>query len=136
MLGVGPELGGDDHVGGQHDVAAQFPGALEVAAAGVELVDFQQRAANLVALGLEEGEGHAAADQQVVGAAQQVVDDSQLVRDLGTAQDHHVGALGSLGEGLEDLHLGGHQVALVGREQGGDVEDRWRACGAPHRRRR
>ncbi len=77
-----------------------------------------------MALGLEEGEGHAAADQQVVGASQQVVDDSQLVGDLRAAQDHHVGALGGLGEGLQHADLGGNQVALVGRKQRGDVEHR------------
>ena len=57
-------VGVDDDVGRQHDLDARLLGPLEVGAAGVELVLLEQALADLVALGLEEGEDHAAADQQ------------------------------------------------------------------------
>ena len=67
-------------------------GLVEVAADGVELVVLEQALADLVALGLEEGEDHAAADQQPVGRAEQVVDDAELVGDLRAAEHHGVRA--------------------------------------------
>lgn len=93
-----------------------------------QLVFLEQARTDPVALGLEEGEGHAAANQQVVGAAEQVLDHGELVRDLGTTQHHHIGALGRVGERLEHAHLSGYQVALVGRQQGRDVIDRGMAA--------
>ena len=59
--------------------------------------------ADLVALGLEEGVAHAAADEQAVDAAEQVGDDAELVGDLGAAEDDDVGPLRLLGELREDL---------------------------------
>ena len=72
---------------------ARLLGRVEVAAAGVELVLLEQAAADLVALRLEEGEDHAAADQQPVGLAEQVVDDAELVGDLRAAEHDDVGPL-------------------------------------------
>ena len=66
VVGVGRELGRRDDVDRQHDLDALGLGLLEVAADGVELVLLEQALADLVALGLEEGEDHAAADEQPV----------------------------------------------------------------------
>jgi hypothetical protein len=58
---------------------------------------------------LVEREGHAAADDDLVGLLEQVVDEGNLVGDLGAAEDGEQRAgrgLDDLGEGLE---LGLHQ---------------------------
>ena len=77
-----------------------------------------------MALGLEEGEDHAAADQQLVGLAEQVVDDPELVGDLGAAEHDDVGPLRALGEPLHHLELGRRPARP------------WRAAAAARRRRR
>ena len=88
------ELGVDHDVGRQHDLDA----GLARPARGsrgrpVELVLLEQALADLVALGREEGEHHAAADQQLVGLGQQVVDHAELVGDLRAAEHDDVRAL-------------------------------------------
>ena len=90
--------------------------ALEVVAADVELVLLEQALADLVALGLEEREDHAAADQQLVGLAEQVVDDAELVGDLRAAEHDDVGPLGVDGQPPQHVDLGGHQPAHRVRE--------------------
>lgn len=64
-----------------------------------------------MALGLEEGVGHAAADEDAVGLAEELVDDGELVGDLGAAERDDVGPLDVLGELLQDADLGGDQEA-------------------------
>ncbi len=96
-------------------------GALDVLGDGGQLVVLDQGGADLVALGLEEGEGHAAADEDAVGLAEQLVDDGELVGDLGAAERHHVGPLDVLGELLQDADLGGDEVAGVVRQPGREV---------------
>jgi hypothetical protein len=88
-----------------------------------DLVLLEEGDADLVALGLEEGVRHAAADQQPVGLAEQLVDDGELVGDLGTAEHHDVGPLDVLGELLEHRDLGGDQLARGVREAGREVVD-------------
>ena len=80
-------------------------GPLEVGPAGVELVLLEQALADLVALGLEEGEDHAAADQQLVGLAEQVVDHAELVGDLRAAEHHDVRPRGVDGEPAQHVDL-------------------------------
>ena len=46
-----------------------------------------QRVAGVAALGLEEAEAHRAADQDLLGEAQEAVDHAELVGHLGAAQD-------------------------------------------------
>ena len=53
----------------------------------INLVGLEQRLADLVALRLEEGVGHAAANDQGVHLAHQVLDDADLVAHLGAAKD-------------------------------------------------
>ena len=111
-------------------------GPLQVGAAGVELVLLEQALADLVALRLEEGEDHAAADQQPVGLAEQVVDHAELVGDLRAAEHHDVGPLGVLGEPAQHVDLGGDQPAHRVRQPLRDVVHARPACGARRRSRR
>ena len=53
----------------------------------IELVFLDQRFADLVPLRLQEGVRHAAADDERVDLVQQVLDDADLVADLGAAED-------------------------------------------------
>ena len=121
---------------GQHDLDARLLGPLEVAADGVELVLLEQALADLVALGLEEGEDHAAADQQPVGLAEQVVDDAELVGDLRAAEHDDVGPLRVVGEPAQHLDLGRDQAAHRVRQPLRRRRTRWPACGARRRSRR
>ena len=52
-----------------------------------DLVFLHQRFADRLALGLEEGVGHAAADDEGVNFIQQIADDADLVADLGAAEN-------------------------------------------------
>ena len=79
--------------------------------------------ADLVALGLEEGEAHAAADEQPVDLGQQRLDHGQLVGDLGAAEHHHVRPLGLAGQPRQHLDLAQHQPAGVVRQQRRHVVD-------------
>ena len=97
--------------------------ALEVAPDGVDLVLLEQALADLVALGLEEREDHAAADQQPVDRAEQVVDDAELVRDLGAAEHDDVRPLGVAGEPAQHLGLDLDQLAGRVRQPPGHVVD-------------
>ena len=99
-------------------------GPPQVVAADVDLVLLEQALADLVALRLEEGEDHPAADQQRVGLAEQVVDHAELVGDLRAAEHDDVGPLGVLGEPLHHLELGGDQAAHGVRQPLRDVVDR------------
>ena len=68
-------------------------------------------------LGLEEGIGHAAADDQGVDLGQQVFDHLDLVADLGAAEDGDEGAR-RVGQGLAEVaQLLFHQVAGRRRAQ-------------------
>ncbi len=123
MLGVGGEGDRRQHVDGQHELDAPPRGLVEEAPHLVELVLLEQRPPDLVALGFEEGVGHAAADEQPVDLGQQVGDDAELVGDLGPAQHHHVGPLGALGQLAQHLDLGHDQPARGVRQQPGHVVD-------------
>lgn len=84
---LAPGTEGDD-VGWQHEpvaVARQQPPA------GVHHVRLAQADADRVALGGQEGEAHAATDQQHIGRAQQRFDDGELAAQLRAAQDGHEG---------------------------------------------
>lgn len=118
------ELRGDQDVDREDQLDAGVLGALHVLLDDLHLVLLEQGDADLVALGVEEGVGHAAADEDAVGLAEQLVDDGELVGDLGAAQDHHVRTLDLGGQLLQDADLGGDEVAGRVREAGGQVEDR------------
>ena len=92
---------------------------LDQARGEIDEVRLELRVAHRNALGLEEGVGHAAADQQGIDLVEQVLDDLDLVGDLGPAQDRHEGALRRLQDALEDLDLAlqehpGHRGEVLG----------------------
>ena len=100
--GVG-ELLDADGVHRQQQLDAVGLGLLHHFLAVVDLGVIAQALADLIALRLDEGVGHAAADDQGVHLLQQVGDDVQLVGDLGAAQDG--------GEGTDRIVDGVAQVA-------------------------
>ena len=125
-LGVGGKLLGTHGVLGQQQLDALLLGLLHHVVAVVQPVLLQQGLADGAALGLQEGVGHAAADDDGVGDFQQVVDDADLGGHLGAAQDGHQGPLG-IGQGAaDDLQLlldqeAGHGGQVVGHAGGGGV---------------
>ena len=136
-LGVGGELGGGQAVHGEEQLDALLLGLLHHLAGVLNPVLLQQGLAHLGALGLGEGVGHAAADDDGVGDVQQVVDDADLGGHLGAAQDSHQGALG-VGQGAaHDLQLlldqeAGHGGQIGGHAGGGGVGTVDRAEGVGH----
>ena len=114
----------DHDVGREHDPDPGLLGPGEVVAAGLDLVLLEQAAADLVALRLEEGEDHAAADQQRVRLGEQVVDDAELVGHLRAAEDDHVRTLRLVGQPVQHVELGLHQAAHRRGQLEGDVVDR------------
>jgi hypothetical protein len=77
---------------------------------------FDQRIAHLKAHCFEKGVRHPAADEQAVAFCQQALDDADLVRDLGPAQDGDVGVLGALGCLPQELEFLLHQKPGHGRQ--------------------
>ena len=64
---AGGELGVHHDVGREQDLDPGLLGPAEIAADRVELVVLEQAAPHLMALRFEEGEDHAATDEQLVG---------------------------------------------------------------------
>ena len=94
-----------DVVQRQEEVHLLFGGLGQDLQGDVLLVVLDERPAHVLALGLEERVGHRSPDEDVVGLVQEVLDDRDLVLDLGAAEDGHVG-LGRRMDGLaEVIHL-------------------------------
>src|SRR5699024_7597368 len=86
---------------------------------------------------LDEGVGHAAADDDGVSDVQQVVDDADLGRDLGAAQNGNQGTLGVGQSAAHDLQLlldqeAGHGGQVSGHASGGGVSAVHGAEGVGH----
>ena len=96
-----------DDVGRQMDRLVR----LEEAPAVVDLVGLEKRVADLVALGREEGEAHAAADGERVDDPEQRVDDTELVAHLRPAEHRHEWPGRVVAEAEEHLDLLGQQPA-------------------------
>ena len=83
--------------------------------AGVlDAIRLGQALADRLALGEEEGVGHPAADDEDVDLAREVVEDLDLVGDLGAADDRGEGALRLFHERRQELDLPLHEEADVG----------------------
>ena len=98
-VGVGGEFVGEDVIDGQQEADTVGLGFGESFFGGLDLVGFEQRLADFLTLGFEEGVGHAAADEQRIDLAEQVVDDFDFVGDFGSAENRDEGPLGRF-EGL------------------------------------
>ena len=90
-----------------------------------------------IALGCEEGIGHAAADDELVALGQQILDDGDLVADLGATEDGDVGMLGIGGGAAQVLEFLLHEEAGDCRQEarnalGGGVGAVGRAEGIVH----
>jgi len=111
-VGVGAESVGGDVVAGQDELDVVLLGLLDETGNLLGAVLVEERVANADTLeSLLESESHAAADNQHVDLVEQVVDQLDLVADLGTAEDGEEGTLGLL-EGLgEVLELLLHEEA-------------------------
>ena len=77
---VGREPVGEDVIDGQEEFHLPCGGLGERGLRYVDLVGLDERLAGGLALGVEEGVGHGAADEQRVHLAEQGVDDLNLVR--------------------------------------------------------
>jgi hypothetical protein len=102
VLAVGGDAG---DVLGQVDRLALGAGLVEKPLAGVDLIGFEQRVADRIALGGEEREAHRPADHQRVDHLEQRLDHTELVGDLGAAEHGHEGVLGRVAQAEEDLDL-------------------------------
>src|SRR5699024_4722744 len=111
--GIG-EGSGHSGINGQQQLYALLLGLLHHVLAVVDLLVVHQAGANLVALGSQEGVGHAAADDQGVHLLQQVADHVQLVGNLGAAQDGGEGTNGIVHGVAQVADLLLHQVANSG----------------------
>ena len=83
------ELGSDDSVNGKKQALAELFCLLDHVCAVVNLGLVYERLADLIAFCLCEGVGHAAADDEGVALLKQVVDNSELVRNLCAAQNSY-----------------------------------------------
>src|SRR6202008_4269127 len=77
----------DHMIDRQQQLHVAFLGISEQVLGEVNLVGFEQRLTNFLPLRLEEGKNHASADDQRIDLGQQVLNDADLVADLGSAQD-------------------------------------------------
>ena len=82
----------------------------------VQSVFFQKRLADLLALSLQEGIGHTAADDDGVGLLEEVIDDSNLVGDFCAAKDSDKGALRVVQGFAHDAQFLVDQQAGIGRQ--------------------
>jgi len=126
-VGVGREAVGEDMVGGEEKFDAVLFGFGEGGFGDVDLVGFDQRFAGGLTLCVEEGVGHAAADDDGVRLIEQVVDHVNLVGDLGSADDGDEGFYG-VGDGLREVgefffekEAGGGLLDVVRNALGGGV---------------
>ena len=77
----------------------------------VDLLIVNQRSADLVALSFQEGESHAAADDQGIALLKQVGDYVQLVRNLSSAKDGNKGSYRILNRIAQEVDFLLHQIA-------------------------
>jgi hypothetical protein len=126
-LGVRGELVGEDVVYRQKEADTFGLRLFQSGFGDFDLVGFDEGFAGALALGVEEGVGHAAADDDGVSLVEKIVDDLNLVGDLGSADDGDEGLVG-FGEGFAEvseffLHqqAGGGDFDEVGDAFGGGV---------------
>ena len=117
VLGSARDLLGHDHIAGQHDAHALLRGVGEEALGVLDALPLEQALADRVALRDEECVGHASADDERVDEPHQVVEDLDLVGDLGPADDRRERLLGMLEQCAQGADLALHEQARVGRQE-------------------
>ena len=108
-LRVGGKLRRRDGIDRQQELDALFFGLFDHFERVGALVFFQKGLADLAALRLGEGVGHAAADDDGVGLVEEVIDDGDLVADLRAAEHGDERALGIVERLAHDLKLLGNK---------------------------
>ena len=83
-----------------------------------------ERSPDRVAESLEEGESHPSTDEHGVGLVRERSHDSELVFDLGSADDDDERSRGCVEQPRQDLDLAGHQAAGRRRQVFGRPDDR------------
>jgi len=114
---VGRELVGDHGIDRQDDRAIGALGLFQDAQRGGGEIFLGQRLADIDALRMQEGVGHAAADDQHIDLADEIGQEVELGRDLGAAHDRSERALRRFQRLAERFELGLHAASRVGREQ-------------------
>mmetsp|Transcript_11276 Transcript_11276/g.42088 ORF Transcript_11276/g.42088 Transcript_11276/m.42088 type:complete len:300 (+) Transcript_11276:515-1414(+) len=119
MLGICLELARGHHVRRQQELHAKLLGLGEDGRGGLKHVFLHERGADVEALGLQEGEGEAAAEHEDVNLLHQRRDDGELAGHLGASDDGGQGSFGLIEakEGQLLLHELAHH-ALVRPEHG------------------
>lgn len=127
-VGVLVELVGGDEVNGEDDLDVVLLGLLDKVLDGLAASLVEERVTDLHVLkSLLEGKGHTTANDEAVDLAEEVVNELNLVRDLGTTEDGKEGALGLLKSLSEVVEL------LLDEETGsllGEVDTDHGAVGA------
>src|SRR5512144_3197962 len=103
--GAGVELPAEDQVLRQLEDRVAALGLGEHPLGGLDPLLLDQRVSGVPPLGLEEAEAHRAADQDLLGEAEEAVDHAELVGHLGPAEDDDQRALRMVADGGELDHL-------------------------------
>ena len=98
-------------VAAEHQLNAVLLGQFLNAQGNIQLVELNDRITDLAVVSLGEGVGHTAAEDQLVNLAEQVLDDTDLGRNLRTTHDGYEGALDVAENGINGLHFLLHQIA-------------------------
>ena len=117
VLRAAGDLLGHDDVDREHDPDAVGLGGREDPPRVVDPVRLGQALADRLALGEQERVGHPAAEDEHVDLGEQVVDDLDLVRHLGPAEDRGERARRRLHEHGQHLEFALHQEAGVTRDE-------------------
>ena len=121
-VGVGGEVVGQHHIGGQQELHALGGGLGLQLLRQLQLVLLHQALAHRQAPGLVEGEDHAAADQHLVALVDQRLEHADLAAHLGAAHDRRQGTLRFVDGALQVLQLLLHQIARhAGAQDLGDA---------------
>ncbi len=86
-LGIVRELVRELVVDGQQETHTLLFGLRKSGPGDIQLVELDERLADVLSLRLQKGVGHAAADDNGVDLFEQVVDDLDLIGDLGATDD-------------------------------------------------
>src|SRR6266567_6250953 len=119
--GVGGETVGYYHVDGQQQVQVALTGLGDEVTSHIEFTLFEQRVADLVPLGLQEGVCHTATDEQDVDHADETLQDGDFVGDLGPADDSGKGPPWMLKRRSEEVDFLLHQETCHAWQVMGDA---------------
>jgi hypothetical protein len=134
VLGAACDLLGHDHVDREHDPDLVLLGPRQDATCVVDAVGLGKALADRLALREQEGVRHPSAEHEQVDLRQQVVNDLDLVADLGPAKDRGERSLGVLEQLREHRELALHQQPGICRQELGDADGTgMRPMGGPER---